>query len=67
MKKQLNINVRWDSRGEVEDIKKAAKLKYWSFNRLVVESAKAAAAQILSRTNKTSEPVVESNSLTLNQ
>lgn len=65
MKRESPITIRFDSKTDVEKIKKAAELKHWSFNRFVVEAAKIAASQIIAVPNKNSEQA--SDELALNQ
>lgn len=39
MQKQPSISIRFDTKSQVERIKKAAKARKWSFNRFVVEAS----------------------------
>jgi len=43
MQKRPNINIRFDTKTQVERIRRAAKLRKWSFNKFVVDAAEGAA------------------------
>lgn len=67
MKRPAN-NIKFDTPSQMERIRRAAKLKHWSFNRFMIEAAVQAAEQILMANKNGSKPLmVESNPLALNQ
>jgi uncharacterized protein (DUF1778 family) len=43
MQQRPNINIRFDSKAQVEKIKRAARSKKWSFNQFVIDAAENAA------------------------
>ncbi|MBZ5574651.1 MAG: DUF1778 domain-containing protein [Acidobacteriia bacterium] len=54
--KRPEMNMRFDTRAQVETIRRAAKLRKWSFNRFVVEAAFEAAKSLTA--NPPSEPLM---------
>jgi uncharacterized protein (DUF1778 family) len=65
---EINVRIRFESRTQVERIKKAAKLRKWSMNTFVVHASEEAAARIMTASKAAAEQLItEPEHQTLNQ
>ncbi len=67
MQRRPNINIRFDTKAQVEKIKRAARNKKWSFNQFVIDSAEVNAEKLLETLKASEQLMVESNLPSLNQ
>jgi uncharacterized protein (DUF1778 family) len=66
MTQRPNINIRFDTKTQVERIRRAAKLRKWSFNQFVVDATHKEADKILTA-EKPEQLTVGADQPSLNQ